>query len=213
MKKVTEQNQCPLKAGIITFLILTPAAVLFLVPVRLTVFESYYAQKMQPFGPVYGANALNFCLPQMQNVGGFDTVEFFLATYNRINNNKNILTISDGQREIRSVEFNSADVKDNAWFRLPMESTKAGIACLTLSSADGTPENAVTVWLNRFGNPVFRLSKTVPLYRALPVIWQKNIFSLPRGLVFGLFLAYIVGGLAVLTVLYNSLKNGRSKQT
>lgn len=129
---------------------------------------------------------------------GIDSIEFLTATYQRKNASNITITFYDllnGQKKLLGSQiFSSAILPDNSYFLiylpLPFKgalgaSPYSGVSysdtpysdkdsfCFSWKS-DGNAENSATVWLNEYGEPVFRLKRSLPFYRALDYIQRAK---------------------------------------
>lgn len=158
-------------------------------------------------GGLMAADAITDKTPLQQCVdGSFENVtavDLLLATYARQNTNTNhveIFTLENGKkRTLFNDELKSGIVKDNDYFPIsfPAVSTSGNI-CFQISSADATPENSITYWLNSQSQPVLKLKSTVPLHKAIEQIVGTNRFLLPMWLAVALCLLYLCANLAAI---------------
>lgn len=165
-------------------------------PVRITVYKTLAAGNREPFGPITAENPLEYCIPftrlelDFNSADGaeIDNIEFLTATYQRKNASTSTITffsLLNGQKKLLgSQTFSSAILPDNSYFqvdpRLRVENgfnlshySDTDQFCFSWKS-DGNNSNSATVWLNEYREPVLRVKRSLPFYRALDYIQRAR---------------------------------------
>lgn len=165
-------------------------------PVRITVYKTLAAGNREPFGPITAEHPLEYCIPfarleldfNSADVAGIDSIEFLTATYQRKNDSTSTITfygLLNGRKKLLGSQiFSSAILPDNSYFRVdsPLRAENSfnlshhsdiDQFCFSWKS-NGNNSNSATVWLNEYREPVLRVKRSLPFYRALDYIQRAR---------------------------------------
>jgi hypothetical protein len=181
-------------------------AIYFMLPVRAARYDNRDDGVNRPFGNITAGNPLDYCMQgQFEDING---LEIYTATYRRKNTNINHLKLYESERGVNGTiyetDFSSQFVADNEYFKVLFPKTSVnGTLCLSVTSSGATPQNAITVWLNRKGAPIIRLdSSDVPVSRAISFIRTMNVFPIPFSLAVAICFLYIFVNMLIITYIF-----------